>query len=167
MVRYVFADRPLIINNVDDADPQVIGEALEKIAKANQGHLKAEAVLEAAKNRRHVLHRHFEWDDAKAANAFRLDQARMIVRSVAIEGEEESEPVQAFHSVTDKGGRSYRHHGEVLGSARLQRLVLESAKRDLVSYRQRYKRYSDLFEPGLSQAIDRLDQAMENNDRAG
>lgn len=164
MIKYVFSDRPLIVNNVDDADPQVIGLALEKIAEANQGQLKAEAVVEAAKNRKHPLHRHFEWNDAKAANAYRLDQARMIIRCVSIEEDEESEAVSAFHSVSDRGGRSYRHHSEVLESPRLQKLILEAAKRDLVSFRQRYKKLSEMFEPGLSDAIDRLSEAAGNND---
>lgn len=167
MIRYVFADKPLIVNNAEAADPQAIGEALEKIAEANQGHLKPEAVVEAAKDEQHPLHPHFEWNDARAANAFRLDQARMIIRSISIDGEEESEPAAAFHSISDGGGRSYRRHAEVLESSRLQRLILDSARRDLINFRQRYKRLSDMFDPGISEAIDRMDAATENNDRAG
>lgn len=162
MIRYVFADRPLIVNNVEDADPQTIGEALAKIASANQGQLTPEATVEAAKNRKHPLHRHFEWDDSKAASAYRLSQARMIIRSVAIEVDEEGEAAPAFHSISDKGGRSYRSHEDVLSSARLQKLVVEQAKKDLIAFRQRYKRLAELFEPAISSTIDRLE--AENND---
>jgi len=164
MIRYVFRDAPLIVNNVENAEPQIIGEELERLTAANQGQLTPELVLKAATSKKHRLHQFFEWDDSKAANAFRLQQARMLIRAVAIEGEEEAEPVPAFLSVSDKGGRSYRSHEEIMESPRLQKLILEAAKRDLVNYRQRYRRLAELFEPALSEAINRLSEAAENND---
>lgn len=158
MIRYVFTDKPVIINSFDAADPQKIGECLQQIAEANEGHLKPEAVVTAAKNRRHPLHKHFEWDDQKAAQAYRLGQARHIIRAIAIEDPEDMEDKPAFVSVSDKGGRSYRSLGEIQSSARLQKLVLESAREDLKNFKRRYRRFEDLFEPHVSEAIARLEE---------
>jgi hypothetical protein len=164
MIRYVFSEnRPVILNNLDKADPQKIGEELEKIAGSNQGMLKADAILDAAKSRKSALHQHFEWDDAKAAHAHRLMQARHLVRSISIEDVDTEEETPAFVSVSDKGGRSYRSIGEIQESPRLQRLILESAKRDLRSFKERYRRFSDLFEPNISTALDRIEE--ETNDQ--
>jgi hypothetical protein len=97
VIRYVFSEnRPVILNNLDKADPQKIGEELEKIAGNNQGMLKADAVVDAAKSRKSALHHHFEWDDAKAANAHRLMQARHLVRSISIEDVDTEEETPAF-----------------------------------------------------------------------
>jgi hypothetical protein len=42
--------------------------------------LTAEAVLTYAANPDTALHSHFEWDDAKASHAYRLSQARQLIR---------------------------------------------------------------------------------------
>jgi hypothetical protein len=57
--------------------------ALKALEKAN-GRLSPEDVVNAARNRRHPLHDDFEWDDAEAANRFRITQAALIIRSVRI-----------------------------------------------------------------------------------
>ena len=44
-------------------------------------------VVEAARDDQSPLHRHFEWDDAKAAHTERLSQARGIIRAFEFGGE--------------------------------------------------------------------------------
>ena len=164
MVRYVFADRPIVLNNMDEnTDPQKIGEELEKIAAGNGGMLKPEAVVEAAKSKKNALHVHFEWDNERAANAFRIQQARHLIRSISVEDVETEEEAPAFISVTDKGGRAYRSLQNIQESPRLQKLVLESAKRDLQNFRIRYRRFAELFEPGISSAIERIEGETGND----
>ena len=162
MIRYVFADRPIVINNLDKADPQIIGEELQKIADSNEGHLHPESVVTAAKNRKHPLHSHFEWNDVKAANAYRLSQARHLIRAIAIEDDVEDDDKPAFINVSDKGGRSYRSLSEVQSSSHLSKLVLDAAKRDLRSFKNRYHRISDLFEPHVSKALSSLGDDEED-----
>jgi hypothetical protein len=48
------------------------------------GDVSAEDVLKDAKKKSSPLHDFFEWDDAKASRLYRLEQARMMVRSVEI-----------------------------------------------------------------------------------
>ena len=48
------------------------------------GHLTPEIVLDDARDESSPLHDHFDWDDASAAEAHRLDQARGLIRRVKV-----------------------------------------------------------------------------------
>lgn len=48
------------------------------------GRLTPERVLDDAKRPESPLHKHFQWDDQKAAEQHRLDQARDLIRTVKI-----------------------------------------------------------------------------------
>jgi hypothetical protein len=142
VITYTFRDEPLTILNAKKADPQKIGQALAKITEAAGGRLTPAAVVDAAKDRRSVLHRHFLWDDAKAGELYRLDQARELVRVIRVE-DEDREPTRAFLSIRDDAGTSYRTAGEVAGSLDLQLMVLKQAERDLEAWTKRYREISD------------------------
>lgn len=149
-VRYVFREQPLTILGAKRADPQRIGEALAKVTDANKGRLTPSAIVEAAKDRRSALHKHFLWDDAKAAQAYREDQARELVRCIRIEGVDSDEPIRAFLSVKDAKGTSYRTAAEVAGSVELQLAVLKQAEKDLDAFTKRYKDLQDVCADVLS-----------------
>lgn len=139
MIKYVFKEAPITIKSADKADPQKIGEALAKIAADGNGELTPRAVVEIARNPRHIMHRHFEWDDQKAAEAYRVDQARLVIRSIHVEdGDSADGHVVAFISISDKGGTSYRTIAAVKNSADLQARVLAQAERDLEAFQRRY-----------------------------
>lgn len=147
MIKYVFkADRPLLgVRESDKADAQVIGEALDEITQANSGHLTAKSVVDAARNTRNALHRYFEWDNVKAAESFRLDQARTLIASIHTEVAETQAPVRAFLSVNDdKQGKSYRTVREIMSSSDLQLKVLEAAERDLLAFEGRYRNLQEI-----------------------
>jgi hypothetical protein len=144
MIKYTFKDEPLTIKNKAKAAPQKIGEALATIAAASNGHLTPKAVVSEARNNRSVLHKHFEWDDAIAAEAFRLDQARTLIRSIRVVDDERDEDPPAYISIADKGGVSYRSLQDVLDSADLQAQALKQAERDLDGFQKRYRQFEDL-----------------------
>jgi hypothetical protein len=146
MVSYTFRDGPVTIKNAKRADPQKIGTALAKIAEQQKGRLTPPAVVEAARDARNPLHKHFEWNDQLAAESFRLEQARMLIRSVALVGDGDTEPAPAFLSISDKIGTSYRSMGEIMDSADLQSAVLASAERDLIAFEKRYRQLKDICE---------------------
>lgn len=52
---------------------------------ARKGELTPERVVEHAQRQDSPLHEFFEWDDALAAQAHRLQQARSLIRSVRVE----------------------------------------------------------------------------------
>lgn len=146
MAKYVFdPDRVLTIKNGDKADPQKIGAALEVISAKAGGHLTPDAVVDAAKDRKSILHRHFEWNDEKAAHAYRLDQARSVIRAIHMDGQEtENGMARAFMSIREKSGTTYRNLNDVLNSQDLQQRVLAQAERDLLAWETRYKSIEDV-----------------------
>ena len=143
-MRYFFKDDPLPIKDAKDADPQKIGEALAALSDKAGGELTPKAVVEAAADPKHVLHRHFEWNDKAAAEKYRLDQAREIIRCIRVEDGDEDEPVRAFLSVSGKGGISYRTVQDVKKSSDLQLAVLKAAERDLEAFERRYRDLTDV-----------------------
>lgn len=146
MTKYLFReDKVLAIKGADKADAQKIGEALEQISISADGFLTPQAIVDAAKDRRNVLHRHFEWDDTEAANQWRLEQARSIVQSIHVEASEtESGYSRAFLSIREKDGTSYRSIQDILQSADLQSKVLAAAERDLLAFESRYRSLTDI-----------------------
>jgi hypothetical protein len=61
----------------------VVVEALEEIYERH-GELRPDDVVKAAKPRNHPLHDRFEWDDSKAAENYRIEQARRLIQSVEV-----------------------------------------------------------------------------------
>src|SRR5580765_2008829 len=128
-LRYTFRE-PGIFHNNKEADPDAIGQELTRIKDANKGRLTPQSVVEEARKRSNPLHRHFEWNDKTAAEAYRLDQARTLIRIVQVEDTDNGDkPRRAFVSVNDDGV-SYRGVTEVLSSQSLQLAVLVSAERE-------------------------------------
>ncbi len=144
-IRYVFRDeQPLTFKNSAKANAQKIGKALEQITAASGGHLTPKAVVNHARDEASVLHPHFEWDDVAAAEKWREDQARTIIRCIRIEPVEEGAwPEPAYLSVSD-GGTSYRTLTEIKGSVALQHIVLAAAERDLNAFTFRYRTLRDV-----------------------
>lgn len=146
MIKYTFkTDEPLTIKAADKANAQRIGEALAVVTEKNKGHLTPIAVVEAARDRKSVLHRHFEWDDKIAAEKHRAAQARDLIRSIHVENADSEDGLsRAYLSIREKDGTSYRTIGDVLGSADLQSRVLAQAERDLISFENRFSQLQDI-----------------------
>ena len=144
-MKYLFKEDFIAIQNAKNADPQKIGEALEKITAAHGGYLEPLSVVDAARDKKSVLHAHFEWDDALAANKFRLDQARALIRSIRVEDSDTDDGhIQAFVSVAERGGVAYRPIDAIRTSADLQAKVLAQAERDLDAWQKRYRSLQDV-----------------------
>lgn len=144
MIRYVFGDGPVIIKGAKNADPQAIGEALATVAAGRDGQLLPTEVVDAARDNSNPLHQHFEWDDGIAAEKFRLEQARDIIRCIRVEKiGDNTEPSRAFLSIND-GGTSYRSVQEVRESPDLQAKLLAAAERDLEAFTTRYRSLKDI-----------------------
>lgn len=158
---YTFkADEPVRIKNAKDADPEIIGAVFSEIARKNNNHLHAHTVVNEARDPASPLHKHFEWDNSKAAEGFRLQQARALIRTVLVSDNNnpEAEPVRAFFSIKDdKDGYSYRPVETVVSSAELRLSLLRSARRDLRAFQIRYRSITELCDP-LDEMMGRLDR---------
>lgn len=165
--RYVFKDEPVILHNGDKADAQVIGTALEDIRQGSGGALRPRAVVDAAAKPDHPLHPHFEWDDEKAADKYRMDQARTIIRAIR-RVDDDDVPRRAFISIHDTSGTSYRPLGDVINSHDLQLKVLQKAESDLQAWENRYAdllEICDLVRQAREELSDRIKRQSGDEER--
>lgn len=68
-------------------DPQRVGEALADLDEKHGG-LTPSVVVQKATSKRSPLHGYFEWNDGIAAQRYREDQARLLIRSVRVVSED-------------------------------------------------------------------------------
>lgn len=139
-------------------DPQVAGEELERIRTWGNGRLDPLNVVECSRDPGAPLHSHFEWDDGVAANEYRRDQAKYLIRMVTVVVNPETEdakPIRAFVSVVRDEDRSYTSVSHALSEAELRQQVLMQALRDLEAWRSRY---AGLVE--LAQVFAAIDEAQ-------
>lgn len=60
--------------------------------KDEDGEIKPEKVVEAAKSKTHILHNYFLWDNKDAANRYRLSQASELLRRIEVKIIRDGEP---------------------------------------------------------------------------
>lgn len=141
--RYVF-DENARVQNKDKGDAQIVGERLDTIAARNGGRLQPRAVIEDARKRSSPLHVHFEWSDKAAADEYRVQQARELIRSVRIVAPDDGPPHHAYHSILADEGRAYRALGEILTSRSLQISLMKQADRELDLFCKRYRELAEV-----------------------
>lgn len=135
-----------------------LAEAMVELQK--QGVATAERLLEVAADESSPIHDCFEWNDADAAHAYRLEQARYYWRAIEIvvRVDDSTEKRQrAFHPVFIDGERQYQDIGTIAQSQSLMAQLLDAAKRDLIAFKHRYATISDAQElAGVFAAIEAL-----------
>jgi hypothetical protein len=126
-------------------DPQIVGTELEKIRKKNKGNLTKEAVVAEAKNPLSPLHDGFEWDDDKAAEAFRLVQAGYMIRHVTVVFEDPTDEIEheirAFVSVKqeDEEKVSYTSMQIAMEDPELRSQVFKQALDEINRWKTKYR----------------------------
>jgi len=124
-----------------------------------RGRLTARDVLEEARDPGHPLHARFEWDDSIAAERYRLEQARQLIREIKVtfipRGATEVQSVRAYHSVADPEGRTYRPTQEIAGNPLMLKMLLSDMTRDWNRLRERYGHlveFAEMIRTHLDQA---------------
>jgi hypothetical protein len=111
-----------------------IARELESIRSADpDGVLRPEDVVEFARDPKSELHRQFEWNDSEAAAAYRLTQARQIirVRVTMLDTGDGEETVRAYVSLYPPS-RGYEETADTLSTKRGRRdLILKLLDRML------------------------------------
>lgn len=116
------------------------------------GELTAGMVVQSARPKNAPLHPYFEWDDKAAAEEFRLEQARSMIRRVTfvIEDEDEGVPersVREFQVVTDVREDApravYRRVTDFSGEE--QEEVRERIQRAIASLVAQYRDYDEFW----------------------
>jgi hypothetical protein len=130
-------------------------------------------VVEAARPKESPLHGSFTWDDTKAAQQWRIQQARQLIRAVVqfeqVNGKQTE--CRVFVSLTPdretEGGR-YRLANTVLSNEDQRRQLLADARAEMLRFRQKFHHLSELA--GVFAAMDDVlpleDQSNEESESA-
>lgn len=132
------------------APAQVVGAALESLQQENGGRLTARVVVDAARPIEAPLHPIFEWDDLRAAELFREDQARHVLASIRIvqprtDPREAPRTMHAYVSLIEQVGdekqRAYVPIMRMFNDADLLKQAIERAAAELRSFEDRYAEF--------------------------
>lgn len=97
--------------------------------------LTAEIVVKIATDPDHPLHAEFEWDDSAAAEQYRLEQARSLIRRVTIVLEDH--PVRAFPFLQSRD--SYVPLTEVLADTNWRNEMLRDFEREAERFARKWR----------------------------
>lgn len=129
------------INGIYPVTAQTAGEELQRIY-ARRGSLRPADIVDESRSEDAPLHPCFEWDDAKAAEKYREGQAYKLVQAITTVMETDSgpSPVRAFVHVE----KDYHPIQVVLSSEERTRELLQTALRELISFKAKYNTLSAL-----------------------
>ena len=128
-------------------------EVIENIKK-KRGGITPQLLIIESKKKKSLLHNCFEWNDSKAAEEYRIVQAREILRCIIIEIEpdedyEEIRTIRALiapSSIEKENNTSYVTVEEVCNDEELQAAYMRQLKRDLDAIKNKIKGFKQFSE---------------------
>ena len=128
---------------VTKADATLVAAEIESIGEEAT----PQDVLEKARDENTELHKCFEWDDTKAAEKYRVIQARTIMRMlVVVEDKPDPNipPVRYFYKTTN--GEGYKPATLVFRRDDEYQSLLKRAYAELKAFKAKYSRLQELEE---------------------
>lgn len=144
---------------VRGTDAQTAGEVMAALS-ASQGGLTPARLVDRSRDLHAPLHGYFEWDEGKAAERYREEQARYLMRSVTvvrIEGDDHERavtargPIRAFVPASEKAN-VYEPIQVVVRTQDKREGLLRQAKADMAAFVRKYRVLSEL--DGVMTAIE-------------
>lgn len=138
--------------NVQDAVKE-----LDRI-KSVYGSLTPENVLDASRLKTAVLHNLFNWDDAKAAEHYRLQQARTILNNIEVKVVSDGQPkkIAVYEVIRDNSTQEYKN----IQSMTINDItfIKQRTKQELTILKDKLSVYKELSDvtTALSVAIEAL-----------
>ncbi len=129
---------------------------LENLAKQKNGMLLVDDVLAVAADPTCVLHKHFQWDNTKAAEAYRKMQARQLIQKCTVTIEKAPDvQIRAFVSLASDqyAGGGYRMTADVLSDTDLKAELLH----DMMITLTKWKKQINLLDRETAAIIDTLE----------
>ncbi len=131
-----------------------VGPYLERSCGKHGGRLTPEDIVMGARPSDSLLHPFFEWDDGKAAEAYRVEQARHILRSVVIirdDADKSDEPIRLLVNVLREGDddRTYAVIADAMSDDALRQQILNKALTELNAWQRKYQtltEFASVFE---------------------
>lgn len=132
---------------------------LENLAKQKNGMLLVDDVLAVAADPTCVLHKHFQWDNTKAAEAYRKMQARQLIQKCTVTIEKAPDvQIRAFVSLASDqyAGGGYRMTADVLSDSDLKAELLH----DMMVTLTKWKKQINLLDKETAAIIDTLEDVV-------
>ena len=121
------------INGIVKAPAEVTGEVCQNIIN-EEGTVTPKKLVDVSRPKDAPLHDEFEWNDDVAAEKYREEQARQIIKNIVI----------IDFVPTDTRQHEYVTIDTALNNADWRNNLIESAKRDMLSFIHKYKRLGEL-----------------------
>lgn len=120
------------------------------------GVLKPESVIEFARNKKTELHKEFDWNDTTAAHQWRLQQARILIKTIVTilpDNKDRQVKVKAYYHF-DAPENGYISMVRVMSDTELKDRMLADAKKELDEFRKKYNTLKELADVLI--AIDHI-----------
>lgn len=134
--------------SVDAGTAGAVMDGLEQ-----RGALTAKNLVDESRPAEAPLHNEFEWDDVKAAEEYRLQQARHIINCLLIEDDSQQEMVRAFFNLAESAPE-YRSIRTIMADETQSEALLQVALHELQAFERKYAQISKF--KALFAEIDRL-----------
>lgn len=149
-------------HGLSNKDAAVVGPILRDLTES-AGRLDPKLIVTSARPKTSPLHRYFEWDERKAADQYRVWQARQLVKSIEIVVQEERIP--AFYSVAmtdNEQDREYMPLQDVLTDATLLAKTKTRFRRDIERVKNEYDLFRKVaaFEEFAGAVMDSIDETL-------
>lgn len=145
--------------------PQVVGETLERLGEQSNDAVTPAMLVDEARPEDSPLHPAFEWDEETAAELYREEQARHLMRAVIYEEQVAEDgpprPIQAYVHVRTEDGPGYMPSRVAMASPDYREQVLADALALFEGLRRRFEHLRE-----LSTVFDALDRLFEERARA-
>lgn len=151
----------------DKSKVQVYGEELQRIKDKHNGFATPHIIVGEAKTPESPIHECFEWDDKKAGECWRIEQARDLEGHIEVEIETKEGPkrTRAFVNLSirkadeEKKENVYMSVEKAMKDDYYRYLYLKQAMKEMIVLKQKY---SDLNE--LSQIFSAIDAVQARLD---
>ena len=133
------------------ADAQKVADEISSIGLS----VKPEEIVDKARDEHTELHKCFEWDDTKAAEKYRVHQARQIVCHLIVKevnDEPQKQEVRFFYKTDNQEG--YKSVSYIMRNEDEYQKLLDRALSELKAFEKKYSTLKELN--GLFEAINVL-----------
>jgi hypothetical protein len=133
-----------------EKDAAIIGPEIERLSGEALGKkVTPETVLDAARAKSSPIHTYFEWNNSKAAEQYRLEQARRMIRSISIQWVEpvkgKAVTTRAFQVIRGgQGGPGYVPIQVIQSDEEMMAELVERAQGEARSWHQRYQKLREV-----------------------
>lgn len=158
-----------------NADARKIGPVINSLSES--GAVTARDVVDSARSPNSPIHPYFEWDNQTAADLWRVETARRMLRSIRVKYQDaggETRDVRAFQvnqaRAWESEHRQYKTFQVLHGDSAFAAQMLGSAFDDLQSWKRKYEPYvamwnqfGDTFQGVVNQISEWADEYKARN----